>query len=345
MDDNVFDSIVEITKKQDSDDFSTSVVATIAEIIPRCLVSLFSWNAHPENHYNNIATLSSQFDEKGVKRYKWDVELPIETQEYIDTHHDSLLEFSCYRTLDGNYHVFIPLSIDNNVAYAVDVASQDDFSELHATLLAITRVCQNFYAILASSEKDGLTGLFNRKTFDMKLASLLTKQKQVSDAQETNDNNSRITSHPSCSWLAVIDIDFFKMVNDKFGHVYGDEVLLVLSQLMQRTFRANDLLFRFGGEEFIIIFEPIDQQQAAGVLEKFRLSIEKHIFPMIGNITISCGYAQISDTDHPKTVFDKADKALYFAKENGRNRVCNYEMLISENLIENLKEEGDIELF
>ena len=116
------------------------------------------------------------------------------------------------------------------------------------TLIAITKVCQNFYTILAYSENDTLTGLKNRRTYDQKLNSLLNEQTENRLKNMRTENETRSQSINAKTWLAVIDIDHFKRVNDKFGHAYGDEVLLVLAQIMQKSFRVNDLLFRFGGE-------------------------------------------------------------------------------------------------
>ena len=143
----------------------------------------------------------------------------------------------------------------------------------------------------------------------------------------------------------VLDFDGFKQINDTYGHSYGDEVLLILSQKMKQCFRKKDLLFRFGGDEFVIILEPVTLNEAQDVLERFRFTVANHEFPQVGKITISTGFAKICDKDYPPNILEKADKALYFAKENGRNCIHNYEALISDGKLQEQKTSGSIDLF
>jgi len=123
----------------------------------------------------------------------------------------------------------------------------------------------------------------------------------------------------------MLDIDFFKKVNDNFGHLYGDEVLLHFSQLMENEFRYNDFIFRFGGEEFVVILNLLDMQAAHAVFERFREVIEQFSFPAVGQVTVSMGVVHIDSQSLPASLLDQADKALYFAKETGRNKVVFYE--------------------
>lgn len=347
MDEEIFDSIVDMTKNQGSDEFGISVVSTIASIVPNAIVALFVCNNYPWPHYRELTTLSAKKDESGIKQYLWDIEVPEATKKHLDKHFNKLLKLTVYQTVDGVHHTFIPIYIENIVTYAIDISSETRFSDHLDSLLAITKVCQNFYTILNLCEKDSLTGLYNRRTYDSKISSLLNKQQcnQMDSLKTNNGKELRVIDEKAETWLAIIDIDFFKKINDKYGHIYGDEVLLTLSQLMQQSFRLNDLIFRFGGEEFVVIFEPIKKEHAEEVLNKFKSIVSNHHFPMIGHITISCGFALLTKNRHPKTVFEHADKALYYAKEHGRNRVCNFETLIKEKQLEFNIEEGDIELF
>jgi diguanylate cyclase (GGDEF)-like protein len=135
------------------------------------------------------------------------------------------------------------------------------------------------------------------------------------------------------AWLCVVDIDHFKRVNDSFGHLFGDEVLLRMGELMRKTFRGGDRLFRFGGEEFVVILNAADETLAATSFNRFRASVEKHEFPQVGQVTCSIGFTAVSNMDVPTDVVGRADEALYFAKENGRNQVCCYERLVAEGAI------------
>ena len=114
---------------------------------------------------------------------------------------------------------------------------------------------------------------------------------------------------------------------------------------MKSFFRSSDLLFRFGGEEFVVILEPIPHEMAHRTLEIFRGEIEKSVFPLAKKITISGGYIKITDADHPMAYIERADQALYYAMSHGCNNVCNYELLVSSGELPQPKELGTVDLF
>ena len=197
----------------------------------------------------------------------------------------------------------------------------------------------NFLSLLDDNERDNLTSLLNRKTFDMRIGRILTTLQ--SQQQREADDTATVKF---C--LAALDIDHFKHVNDAFGHIYGDEVLLLFANLMKKTFRDNDLLFRFGGEEFVVLLASTDITYSHIALERFRAAVEEYNFPQVGKITVSIGVALISTDEMPRTTIDRADQALYFAKQNGRNQIHAYENLVEQGLIkEKTIQTGDIELF
>jgi diguanylate cyclase (GGDEF)-like protein len=131
----------------------------------------------------------------------------------------------------------------------------------------------------------------------------------------------------------MIDVDHFKRVNDSFGHLFGDEVLLRMGDLMRKTFRGGDRLFRFGGEEFVVILNAQDEALAATSFNRFRISVENHEFPQVGKVTCSIGFTAVTNRDVPTDVVGRADEALYYAKESGRNQVRCYERLVAEGAI------------
>jgi diguanylate cyclase (GGDEF)-like protein len=142
-----------------------------------------------------------------------------------------------------------------------------------------------------------------------------------------------------------MDIDHFKKVNDTFGHLMGDEVLLHFSQCMNSTFREYDLLFRVGGEEFVVVLKNVSMDLARTVFERFRQVVENHYFPQVGRITTSIGVTEITGNDLPVTTMDRADQALYYAKDHGRNQVLFYESLRSENKVADKSASNDVDLF
>ncbi len=130
--------------------------------------------------------------------------------------------------------------------------------------------------------------------------------------------------------LLMIDIDYFKEYNDRLGHLKGDRVLCTLSNLIEINTRQIDVVSRYGGEEFTVILPGIEKENAKIIAGKLRELIEHYHFPEqegqpSGNLTISVGLASFpEDAETAKELIDKADKALYKAKESGRNRVCVY---------------------
>ena len=346
MDSRVLDSIVEITKQRDSDALGISILATIAELIPSSFICLYKVKeGNSAVFFQLITSLEAKKDTHGIKQYQWDRPPPSCDTLFLNENSQSLEQFHLYQSSDQRHHIFIPIVNDNEIVYAIDISSKRELQKYIETLLAISKVCENFYAILSVSEKDTLTGLLNRKTYEQKLTTLLQGQQHKKKFNDLQPENQRQGKNQNYTWLAIFDIDFFKKVNDQYGHIYGDEVLLVLSQLMKANFRTNDLMFRFGGEEFVVIFEPVAKVQAQAALLKFMDKVRQHNFPMVGNITLSCGFAKICASEHPKTALNNADKALYYAKEHGRNCLYNFEELLQQNKLQLPNVEGDIELF
>jgi len=204
--------------------------------------------------------------------------------------------------------------------------------ELTSTLLGLYN---NFLLLLNDNQHDHLTGLLNRKSFDQKIMTMVLS---LGDTSKRKADKVQYC-------LGVLDIDHFKRVNDTCGHLLGDEVLLHFAQCMNETFREYDLLFRVGGEEFVVVLRNVETECATAIMERFRRAIETHYFPQVGQITVSIGVTFVGPTDLPVTIMDRADKALYYIKENGRNQVAFFEDLVATGRLQNNNIESDIELF
>lgn len=190
--------------------------------------------------------------------------------------------------------------------------------------------------LLRNKDTDSLTGLYNRQSFDSKLTKLHQNFGLV----------NRAGDEPPKYCFALLDIDFFKNVNDKFGHVYGDEVLILFANLMKQMFRDNDVLFRYGGEEFSVLLHNVELNQADIILNRFRKTIEDFSFPMENKVTTSVGYCAFNNEIALSSIIERADKALYYSKEHGRNKTSGFENLLSQGkLKDTVIDEGDIELF
>ncbi|HMV44527.1 MAG TPA: GGDEF domain-containing protein [Leptospiraceae bacterium] len=156
------------------------------------------------------------------------------------------------------------------------------------------------------SVKDPLTGVYNRRyMMDLLVHNILL---------------SRKNSHPFCQ--GIVDIDHFKKINDTLGHLTGDDVLKEIAKIIKSTVRSTDLVFRFGGEEFIILFPETNLESANIVMQRIRTVIESHSFIGVPwRVTASGGFTLLSDKDSPDTLLQRSDELLYQAKKDGRNRI------------------------
>jgi diguanylate cyclase (GGDEF)-like protein len=244
--------------------------------------------------------------------------------------------------LTSGYHLSVfPVATDREVVAVLEIESTASLTpESQRMVVSILRIYRNFQALLDYSERDTLTGLLNRKTFD---EAFLKASAEPPIVDQDPERRQAMTGNGT--WLGVIDIDHFKRVNDTYGHLIGDEVLLLLSRLMRATFRFHDRLYRFGGEEFVVLMRCSNQKDAAEAFERLRANVEGYGFPQVGRITISVGFTAVRTGDTPSAAFERADKAVYYAKGHGRNRVCSHAELVDAGELEDDSKEGDIDLF
>jgi len=347
MDNEILASVIEITGQRDLDSLEFSLVASLADMLPVSAISIFK--KHSEKITRSVEeVISLKIVNNGHAKpdYQWS-----DTVKVVET--DALTELclvnsnSLSRPAENGYRNVFPITSDNVTIGSLCIDSGKDISDKTELIENIIKIYGNYLTILTESELDKLTGLFNRRTFDRKLGRLLQTQSRKKELYlATASNKERRESDTSShAWLVVLDLDNFKTINDTYGHVYGDEILLTLSQKMKEFFRNTDLLFRFGGDEFVIVLEPVTYKNASLTLDSFRKMISEIEFPLIGKITISAGFATITEKDYAPTVLNRADKALYHAKKCGRNSVCNYEVLIEQGELSNKQSAGAIDLF
>ena len=161
------------------------------------------------------------------------------------------------------------------------------------------------------SSTDGLTGIFNKRIFDEKLSMLFDNAKE---------KEQRFS-------LLLLDLDFFKNINDRYGHTIGDEVLISFTYIVKLMLRKGDTFARIGGEEFAIILHNTNQRDAIRVAQKICQEVARKEIYVTGdktvNITLSIGVSENDSADSSaKEIFQRADRALYKAKDEGRNKVC-----------------------
>lgn len=198
----------------------------------------------------------------------------------------------------------------------LDQLNQNVRQELlvHETLRLRTLELENSNRKLGElAIRDGLTGALRRGHIEGELRRLV----------------KGLQRKPGDLSVQMLDLDFFKRVNDQYGHAVGDEVLRRVAALAQETMRGSDLFGRWGGEEFIVLLPDATLLQAVEAAERLRLAIQRQEFRAedgaVFNVTVSIGVAQFAPDDSADTLTQRADKALYAAKRAGRNRVMAYE--------------------
>jgi diguanylate cyclase (GGDEF)-like protein len=330
-------SLAKLIEKPELKALQLSLIKTLSELIDAESIMLYEIRTlklvtaeHAEAFLIPVG-YDDSFDDQSSKPIRLNQEPQLEacfqskevTVQTIESAHDSVIR--CIHPVLGPKGVsgFLVIDTLQHVQRDQDLAS---------TLLGLY---SNYLLLLNDNQRDHLTGLLNRKSFDDKIMKI---------ALSLSDTNKRNTDKVQYC-LAVLDIDHFKRVNDTYGHLLGDEVLLHFSQCMNETFREYDFLFRVGGEEFVVVLRNVDQLAAAATIERFRRTVETHYFPQVGQITVSIGVTFIGANDLPVTVMDRADKALYYVKENGRNQAAFFEHLVAEGKLKQDAVEGDIELF
>ncbi len=187
-------------------------------------------------------------------------------------------------------------------------------NSIYSSARDITEQVEKERALQQLAALDVLTGLRNRRALENDILSLL----------ELSNRYSENTS------FIMFDLDFFKNVNDSYGHDAGDEVLKTLSRATEEVVRSSDLIYRIGGEEFVIILPKTNIHGASTLAEKLRQKIESLDFHLVGHLTISLGVVEHMKTESLRQILIRADEALYEAKTSGRNRV-----VVKESMHEN----------
>ena len=285
--------------------------------------------ASPDEFAENIVyldTLGRNLPKALLSDVSYDFFRKMEEQKSIKNSKFEVVRMLLGKELDYEYadltsKIVIPLIFDKKLIggicfytrHDVDYSSFRYFDIMISELLAIFKMKYQYTEKEFMSVLDGLTGLYNRRQFE------------IGFEQEYN----RTKRHPSDFSLALLDIDFFKKVNDNYGHQYGDYVLKTIADLMKQSFRKTDLLYRYGGEELVIIMPETNIEGAQIPVQRLRRMVEDYDFNYNGvksKVTVSIGLTMNHQNfSSAAEILKSADEALYKAKENGRNRVVLYE--------------------
>jgi len=285
--------------------------------------------ASPDDFAENIVyidTLGRNLSKKLLSDVSYDFFRTMEEHKSIKNSKFEVVRMLLGNELDYEFgdltsKIIIPLIFDKKLIGGicfytrqdVDYSSFRYFDMMISELLAIFKMKYQYTEKEFMSVLDGLTGLYNRRQFEIGLE------------QEYN----RTRRHPSDFSLAILDIDFFKKVNDNYGHQYGDYVLKTVADLMKQAFRKTDLLYRYGGEELVMIMPETNIEGAIIPVQRLRRMVEEFDFDYNGvkaKVTVSIGLTMNYQNFNSSTeILKSADEALYRAKEEGRNRVILHE--------------------
>ena len=172
----------------------------------------------------------------------------------------------------------------------------------------ITQLSAQVKELETKSNLDSLTKVFNRGALNSYLSNLCSH------------NDIKYDVH-----LLILDIDDFKLINDKYGHIAGDKILIFIANILKKTLRDGDKVFRYGGEEFVIVLNRIEDKQCQIITNRMLKLISGNKLIYKGQnigVTISIGTTKYVNSDTPDTLIHRADSALYTAKNNGKNQVA-----------------------
>jgi diguanylate cyclase (GGDEF)-like protein len=284
----------------------------------------------------------------GVQRVAERVEEVTNNQEIPDSvrillDNVRLLGKPCNRKMESDLLICYPLLGDKVVCGFFVIQRDREMTPVEDAIVhGVLEVFTNYFALLDTSQRDQLTGLLNRYSLEInldRLWNLLSAHLHHTDHQDNQSSHA-----PQAYWLGIIDIDHFKTINDTYGHIIGDEVLIMVTRLLEGTFQKTDLLYRYGGEEFVAIIAANNLEEATKIFESARKRIDEFQFPQVGHVTISGGFSGADPSVLPQEVINRADGSLYAAKNAGRNVIYHYETLVKNGVLKEVAS-GTIDLF
>ncbi|PHS00006.1 MAG: diguanylate cyclase [Blastopirellula sp.] len=237
-------------------------------------------------------------DESGKRMVETDDPIATALKEGLQSVHRFNIRCNIDQFSTVTMHV-VPLLSENGSVQGVTIQLHDASGMLSLE--------EKLHQLQKKASSDSLTSLFNRAEFDQKLEEYVQKHK---------------TNNRPCS-LIICDLDFFKKINDNYGHQAGDEALVRFAALLKRHATANDIAARYGGEEFVLLCGECDNSTAARKAEAVRAELASMTFDVLNGktITASFGVTELQAGDTPETMLNRSDRALLHAKEMGRDMV------------------------
>ncbi|MFN7353331.1 MAG: GGDEF domain-containing protein, partial [Burkholderiales bacterium] len=280
----LIDSVANLTGFRDRDMIDVSVAAVLNDWLQPEKISLYKLQGEPLQQRLFVRAEMKLGDTVPSSDPPWLTLEDLPLLSAFPARADCVTENKSaeWQSENGTWVSVYPVASESHVLGLIEIETKEALTSAHERLVSgVLRIYRNHLALLDYSEQDTLTGLLNRKTFDDSFLKVIGAK--PSALPSTHIERRRSPSEESPFWLAVVDIDHFKSVNDRFGHLIGDEVLLLLARILRSSFRMQDRLYRFGGEEFVILLELTPKNQSEMVFERFRHAVEKFNFPQVGH--------------------------------------------------------------
>ena len=344
---SIVDSLAEVTRHHDRNILEKSMLTTIDELFPGNTLSLFSVD---QLDHNASITLLAYMDNGNLQDI---ANNPPPSEGLLKSINEAIESRAVTSTSShlgdqSTHSVFPAINNEREVFAAFIFTGRAPLeNELHL-IHALLKVYSNYMALLDKTQRDKLTGLFNRETLDTELTKSIINYQLGLSSSKNIDHHSPDRPATKSAYVGIIDIDHFKSINDNFGHLYGDEILVLVARFLRENFtRKEDLVYRYGGEEFVVLLGSNTHDNAVQAFERMRKNIENHQFPQIDSVTVSIGFVAINGQESASDAIGQADKALYYAKEHGRNQTISYEELIASGAIQEQTrvDSGDADLF
>ena len=268
---------------------------------------------YPQKTHLTIISTQLATQKPDIKK-KWDIALKDHYQTIINFTKPTMVNFMNY--IENQPIVAWPIVIDNTFISCVFLVVEKDYVQTYLEgghlflphLILGTKRIRLFAELQEKARVDGLTGLYLRRYFMERLYTEFQRSKR----------------YKTDFYILMLDIDFFKKINDTYGHLVGDKVLVAISKVLSKSVRPGDLIGRYGGEEFIVLLPMVSEEQVLNIAETIRSSVQKTRFNennFTFSVTISIGISKYQNNTSSNDVISIADKALYQAKQSGRNKI------------------------
>lgn len=345
----IVDNLAEITSHHDRQVLEKSLLKTLNELFPNQGLRLFRVRKQALLHEISLlaycvnGVIDSTTEQPKLNPEAEDLSAAmmaaIEKEDVVILEADTSQRKIIYPAFDSNSDIFAVL-----VHHCDSIPEHNDQRLVHGIL----KVYTNYLALIDKTQRDKLTNLYNRETLDEQITKILVSQSEELAGLSSSPNDSRRRLYAIKHWLGVIDIDHFKNINDQYGHLYGDEVIILVARLMTSgAIRDDDLVYRFGGEEFVVLLKAANEDDATLAFERLRQLVAEHSFPQLDKVTVSIGFVEIANQVSPSDVIGQADEALYYSKHQGRNQVNCYHRLVADGKVSQTKQTytDSVELF